>query len=152
MSLFWRFYNWSKKRYIEARYKDKLPEITYDKSLHGYIHPYLCEEELDIELIAEELCNKCLCFEFKIGDGYSHHHEFHRVIEDAYNYGSQFSIPSECESDYSRQELDLLRKLALQGEMDRQKYRAEHDLPCVTMTTEDDFEEDEVDEATSSQN
>jgi hypothetical protein len=128
-----------------------IPEITYDKSLHGYIHPYLREEEFDIELIAEELCNKCLCFEFKIGDGYSHHHEFRRVIEDAYNYGSQFSIPSECESDYSQQELDLLRKLAWQGEMDRQKYRSEHDLPSVTMTTEDDYEDD-FDEAISSKN
>lgn len=146
MSLFWKFYNWAKKKYYKQEYKDKLPEITYDEPTHGYMHPYFFEHDefFDVELLAEKLCNEYLCYEFQIGGEYNHHHELHRVIEDAYNYGSQFTIPPECESDYSQQELTLLRKLAWQGEMDRQKYRIEHDLPCITMTTEDDSEEDEV--------
>lgn len=146
MSLFWTFYNWAKKKYFKQEYKDKLPEITYDEPTHGYMHPYLYHrsEFFDVELLAEYLCGEGLCYEFKINGDYSHRHEFHRVIEDAYNYGSQFTIPPECESDYSKQELVLLRKLAWQGEMDRQKYRVEHDLPCVTMTTEDDSEEYEI--------
>ena len=146
MSLFWAFYNWAKKKYFKQEYKDKLPEITYDKPTHGYMHPYFYhrDEFFDVELLAEYLCSEGLCYEFQINSDYSHRHEFHRVIEDAYNYGDQFTIPPECESDYSRQELTLLRKLAWQGEMDRQKYRVEHDLPCITMTTEDDSEEDEI--------
>ena len=85
------------------------------------------------------------CYEFQIDGEYNHHHEFHRVIEDAYNYGSQFAIPPECESDYSQQELNLLRKLAWQGDMDRQKWRVESDMPLPNITmSEDDSEEDEV--------
>lgn len=154
MSLLLRFYSWVKKKYIKLYYKDKLPEIIYDKSLHGYIHPYFYhrDEFFDVELLAEYLCSEGLCYEFQISGEYSHRHEFHRVIEDAYNYGSQFSIPPECESDYSQQELDLLRKLAWRGEMDRQKYRVEHDLPCITMTTEDGSEEDEVANPTNCDN
>ena len=146
MSLFLRFYNWVKKKYIKLYYKDKLPEITYDESLHGFMHPYFFDHDefFDVELLAEKLCNEYLCYEFQIGGEYDCRNEFHRVIEDAYNYGSQFTIPPECESDYSQQELALLRKLAWQGEIDRQKYKIEHDLPCITMTTEEDSEEDEI--------
>lgn len=145
MSLFWRFYNWAKKKYIKQRYKGNQPEIIYDNNLHGYVHPSFDEERFDIEELAEELCDKGLCYEFQIGGEYDHHHELHRVIEDAYNYGSQFTIPFECESDYSRQELNLLRKLAWQGDMDRQKWRVENDIPLPNITmSEDDPEEDEV--------
>ena len=147
MSLFWRFYNWAKKKYIKQQYKDNQPEIIYDNTLHGYVHPYFYhrDEFFDVEILAEYLCSEGLCYEFQIDGEYNHHHEFHRVIEDAYNYGSQFTIPPECESDYSRQELNLLRKLAWQGEMDRQKWRVEHDMPLPNITmSEDDPEENEV--------
>ena len=146
MNLFWRFYNWAKKKYIKQHYKGNQPKIIYDKSLHGYMHPYFFEydEFFDAELLAEKLCNEYLCYEFQIGGEYDCRNEFHRVIEDAYNYGSQFTIPPECESDYSQQELNLLRKLAWQGEMDRQKWWVENDMPCITMTEENESEEDEV--------
>ena len=60
MSLFLRFYNWAKKKYIKLYYKDKLPEIIYDKSLHGYMHPYFFDHDefFDAELLAEKLCNE----------------------------------------------------------------------------------------------
>ena len=57
MSLFWRFYNWAKKKYIKQHYKDNQPEIVYDNTLHGYVHPYFYhrDEFFDVEILAEYL-------------------------------------------------------------------------------------------------
>ena len=128
--------NWIRKKYFKHNYEDKLPEIAYDNAFYVYVHPnveYYCS---DIGFVAEELCGKCLCYEFKIGSEYSHHHEISSVIKDAYNYGYQFSIPPECESDYSKQELELLRTLAIKGEQDRSEYRREHGLDDITMSSD----------------
>ena len=132
--------NWIRNTYLKHKYEDKLPEISYDNVFYVYTHPNVDYYCFYIESVAEELCDDCLCYEFKIGGEYKHHHELHNVIKDAYNYGSQFTIPFECESDYSEQELRLLRKLADKGEMDRMEYRKEHRLNDITMTTEDPCE------------
>lgn len=136
MSLLWRIKSWWQDKYLKCVYENECPEITYDDVLHAYVHPNVDGFCSYIEDIAEELCGSCLCYEFQIGGEYSHHHEFQFVVEDAYNYGSQFSVPPECESDYSKQELELLRTLAIKGEQDRSEYRREHGLDSITMSSE----------------
>ena len=120
-----RLLKWNKQLYLKKLYANKTPEIILDWPLRGYVHPSLLKygSYFDIEELAEDLCRKGLCFEFKIGDEWYHHHEFRGVIEDAYNYGVQFSIPDDCEDQYSKQELELLRALSAAGENDRRKHR-----------------------------
>lgn len=125
---------WSiQQRYLEKHYGDKLPEIDHCWRLHGYVHPdYLKNGAIfDVELLAEWLSGKGLCYRYMIADEFRHNHEFHRVIEAAYNYGASFSIPDDALEDYSQQELELLKALATAGSHDRRVYRMSKDTTHV---------------------
>lgn len=103
---------------LEENSKYERPQIKYDKALKGYFSTDKVGNGIhfDIETLVEELCHDNFVFEYKIGSKWSHNHEFRRVIQNAYKYGRQFSVPEESKSDYSEQELRILKKVVEVGQ------------------------------------
>ena len=106
----------------------------FDKRYKEYVHPTLvnggvfsCVEDMLPYIVADELS-----YEFTINGEYYCPNSIYKVLMDAYNYGDMFEIPPEGKSDYSVQELRILRELAIIGEKDRKEYSAAHDYPYLT--------------------
>lgn len=122
--MLWKIKHWFKQRYIKRKYVHADKRIVYDHWLRGYIHPDYTANDgyFDIENLADDICGIGLCYECMVDGEYCHSHKLSDVIETAYNEGDAFVIPVECEGDYSRQELDLLRRLAEMGAAHRGYY------------------------------
>jgi hypothetical protein len=110
-------------RCLKRRYGHLEPKIYYDRWCRTYVAPVVIEEfggiSGDVGTVCHALTNWNLCYEFELDGKRTHEHNFDLVLRCAYNYAEVFSIPKECEREYSAQELDWIRRLVQRGKKDR---------------------------------
>lgn len=106
-------------RYFRRKYGGLPPEIYYDKRYQVYVAPAVIEEVGSIAWVCQALTSTNLCFNFKVNGRDDHAHEFNSVLLCAYNHAETFSIPKECEREYSAQELAWIASVAERGKKDR---------------------------------
>lgn len=117
--LYWKFKYNHKKRYFTKKYSELTPRIYYDKKYHCYINPEIIDEQGDCAYICAETAKSGCLYLFVLNGEKKHAHTIDEVFLASYNYSEIFSIDKEDETQYSNQELELIKELVECGKTAR---------------------------------
>jgi hypothetical protein len=113
----------TRDRYLKWKYGHLAPKIYYDRRCRAYVAPTVLGEfgaiSGDVETVCHALTAWNLCYGFELDGKRTHEHSFACVLQCAYDHAEGFSVPKDCEQDYSAQELEWLDRLVQRGRKDR---------------------------------
>lgn len=118
--LCWNMREFIESRYLERKYAEMPLKIYYDRKYRCYINPKLLNEQGDIEYICSEITRSGCLYRYRLDGKKEHTHTIAEVFLSAYNEAERFSIDTEDEELYSKQELVFIQTLVEQGKLDRQ--------------------------------
>lgn len=119
--LYWKITSVFEEWYFKKRYSKKDPQIYYDKLFQCYVHPRKPGEHGCFEYVCSELTESGLFYSYNLSGSKTHGHSIDAVFWSAYNDAEVFSINEEDKLQYSKQELEFIKKLTAQGKKDRSK-------------------------------
>ena len=102
------------------KYSPKVPKIYYDEKFQCYVNPIKIHEYGCLEYVCSEITWSGLYYTYNLNGRKTHGHTIGEAFLSAYNDAEIFSIPEESKTQYSKQELEFIKKLVTQGKLDRQ--------------------------------
>ena len=116
--VYWKFHQLLRDRYFFRKYSNRAPTIYFDKKYNCFISSQNVREYGCCEYVCSELTHSGLHYSYYLDECQSHAHTINEVFLLAYNKAEIFSIHEKDEIEYSRQELEFIKKLIKQGKKD----------------------------------